>query len=99
MTLPQTVLRHCVARACFAAARRGVAPSRPSCLASAHAAWLCAALSRRHVATTRCAAAPGDNLPATFVAPSTVDLADYPPPKRRLSKGALQRLQVACCGC
>ena len=28
------------------------------------------------------------NLPATFVAPTKVNMDDYPPPKRRLSKGA-----------
>ena len=28
------------------------------------------------------------SLPATFVAPSTVNMDDFPPPKRRLSKGA-----------
>jgi len=34
------------------------------------------------------------SLPATFVAPSTVNMDDFPPPKRRLSKGACLLLQT-----
>ena len=40
----------------------------------------------RSLHVTRCCT--DGNLPATFVAPEKVNMADYPPPKRRLSKGA-----------
>lgn len=40
----------------------------------------------RSLHVTRCCT--DGNLPATFVAPEKVNMADFPPPKRRLSKGA-----------
>ena len=47
-------------------------------------------------ATPLCAAAASDGpLPATFVAPTKVDLSEYPPPTRQLTKGALQRPRQA----
>ena len=61
--------------------------------------WLWAALAPVALSASRAARASGvrslhvscctdGNLPATFVAPTKVNMDDYPPPKRRLSKGA-----------
>jgi hypothetical protein len=58
----------------------------PSAVAAAPA-WRCCRF-RSLAASPVCAAAAGDQLPATFVAPSKVNMDDYPPPKRPLNKGA-----------
>ena len=61
--------------------------------------WLWAALAPVALSASRAARVSGvrslhvscctdGNLPATFVAPTKVNMADFPPPKRRLSKGA-----------
>ena len=61
--------------------------------------WLWAVVAPVALSATRAARVSGvrslhvsccsdGNLPATFVAPTKVNMDDYPPPKRRLSKGA-----------
>jgi hypothetical protein len=55
----------------------------PAATGGAPLAWRCG-FRAIHVAPLCCTA---DKLPATFVAPTTVDLSDYPPPKRQLTKG------------
>jgi hypothetical protein len=72
--------------------------------------WLWAAVAPVALSASRAARVSGvrslrvscctdGNLPATFVAPTKVNMDDYPPPKRRLSKGAASPQQHCMSWC
>ena len=55
--------------------------------APVRSSWAAVGSTRSRAFVAVASADAEQSLPATFVAPTTVNMDDFPPPKRRLSKG------------